>query len=217
MRRSCAYPQWEGDVTGCAVAVCTRPAYAGGLCEPHYRRRRRTGSVSADRAVGEPPQPAACAVDGCGRRATERGWCHAHYLRRTRTGDVQPAQDITRRRQSGRCSVPACERPAHAAQLCRAHHKRLLKGDLRPETPIRESAPRGSGWVQRLGYRYVPVAPADRHLVDGAREAFEHRLVMARFLGRPLLGEENVHHRNGDRLDNRLENLELWSTMQPQG
>lgn len=201
----------------CTVTRCTRPAYAGGLCEPHYRRRRRTGSVSADRAVGEPPQPVACAVAACDRPATARGWCHAHYLRWTRTGDVQPGQDLARRRRPRRCSVPACERPAHAAGLCRAHHKRQLKGDLRPETPIRDAAPRGSGWVQRLGYRYVPVPSADRDLVDGARQAFEHRLVMARHLGRPLLAEENVHHRNGDRLDNRLENLELWSTSQRQG
>jgi hypothetical protein len=40
---------------------------------------------------------------------------------------------------------------------------------------------------------------------------------MEECLGRELRGEENVHHINGVRDDNRLENLELWSSSQPPG
>jgi hypothetical protein len=197
----------------CSIESCDRNVYSRELCQPHYKRLRRHGDVFADLPIGRAQRR--CSVQDCAQPADGRGLCHGHYQRWRRTGDVQEAIPLGRRRQPERCSVGACDRDAHAKTYCATHYKRAVKhGHVQDDLPIRVVT--GDGWLSH-GYWNVAVGPELRHLTNGETKIGEHRLVMAQHLGRALRSDEVVHHVNGNRTDNRLENLELWSSYQPRG
>jgi hypothetical protein len=134
-----------------------------------------------------------CSKPGCNKPAKARGMCRNHYGYYRNRGDYATKE----------CSVEGCDRGATTKGLCSTHYVRKSRGTpMGP--PIRKMAPKGAGYVDDMGYRRV-----------GKRA--EHRLVMEGILGRSLLPSENVHHLNGDRTDNRPENLELWLNHQPKG
>lgn len=60
------------------------------------------------------------------------------------------------------------------------------------------------------GYRHI-LTPNHPHARNSGYVA-EHRLVMEKHIGRYLTPGEVVHHINGDTMDNRIENLELFSS-----
>jgi hypothetical protein len=70
---------------------------------------------------------------------------------------------------------------------------------------------KGGRTVTEGGYVRVYVSADDpmRTMADSTGYVLEHRLVMARALGRALEPRETVHHKNDIRDDNRLENLQL--------
>ena len=64
---------------------------------------------------------------------------------------------------------------------------------------------------------YVKIHDREHPRSDKGGFVFEHIKVMENKIGRRLIEKENVHHINGDKGDNKPENLELWSTSQPPG
>lgn len=80
----------------------------------------------------------------------------------------------------------------------------------------------GSRWIDGRGYVYLQdrkfqVHPNAMFSRGKPPRMLEHIYVMSNHLSRALLSEEAVHHKNGIRSDNRIENLELWPTFQPSG
>lgn len=74
---------------------------------------------------------------------------------------------------------------------------------------------KGTGSITTAGYKYIS---RKGHPNSGKKGAIlEHKYVMSLHLNRPLTNEETVHHKNGIRDDNRIENLELWSSRHPKG
>src|SRR4051812_15927519 len=66
------------------------------------------------------------------------------------------------------------------------------------------------GIFKDRGYRYVLMP--DHPNAKQSGYVAEHVLIMSRHLGRPLAKGEDVHHKNRDRSDNRIENLELLTS-----
>jgi len=92
-------------------------------------------------------------------------------------------------------------------------HRKYRGSDL--EGPLKRK-PSGEGYINKQGYKIITKKNhPNAHPNKGA--IAEHVFVMSEYLKRPLRKGESVHHKNGIRNDNRIENLELWDNSHPSG
>lgn len=158
----------------------------------HYQRQRNgtpmDGPRQKRRAAGT--GRAACTRSGCTALQHGSGLCIKHY-------------EEARKDECPECGGPKYRRSV----LCRPCRDKRTGPD--------HGAWKGGRVVDTNGY--VRVYAPDHPRANMKRYVKEHHIVMERILGRYLLPGENVHHINGNRQDNRPENLELWVRGQPTG
>lgn len=154
-----------------------------------------------------------CSEPGCDLPVFVRiyGLCKTHYHRFKRTGGTVISREppsVVRV-----CSVDGCGRGTKAKGLCGTHYGYKQ----RYGSPTPELKKVGGQKKENLGVIYGK----DGYVYVWDREKqkvfLQHRVVMESIIGRPLISSESVHHKNGQRKDNRPENLELWSKTQPAG
>lgn len=105
-----------------------------------------------------------------------------------------------------------CYRKSIAKGLCEKHYQRQRRHGTVERNRIK------SEYEPFITNGYMILCIPDHPFVtDKNGYISEHRFIMSVHLNRKLLKTETVHHKNGNRLDNRIENLELWSTAQPKG
>jgi len=185
----------------CTFQNCTDYAHSlkDGFCLVHYQRKRNGSKMDAPHKPHLVPilnrrKDGKCYNELCQNKIYLREFCAKHYYEYL----------------GKKCRVVGCDLfvARKNKQLCSMHYDRMLTtGKIGPAKRI--IMPEGIPSVFNKG-NY-------RGTVRQGKTILEHRLVMSEILGRDLNTWENVHHLNGDTLDNRPENLELWIVNQPGG
>ena len=143
-----------------------------------------------------------CSIEDCDEtklKCNVKKLCSVHYDRWRRYGGGRP-----------KCRVPGCSSNFMAHRLCAKHYQRWKRHRTVRHPKYGTKTKTNDGYARV----YLPDHPA---VPKGEKRVLEHIVIMGKYLGRSLGDGETVHHKNGIRDDNRIENLELWNSRHPSG
>lgn len=216
----------------CAYPSCGSLAIKVGYCSAHYQQKRSGRSLEPAQSNGRPLRT--CSFPGCDRPHEARGYCGGHFQQYRSAKPLVPLQVIR-----DTCTYPGCDHPHEARGYCHGHYDLLKSGlPLRPlfdtPSPVEQV---GSEWRvilfkndvnggHGLVAGYAVISEEDVTKVGGlrwnltpqgyarsARRQDKRGVLMHRFVTGAYPNVE-VDHINGNRLDNRRENLRFVNDAQ---
>lgn len=189
----------------CSINDCQNKSKTSGLCNKHYLRWWKNGTFDPIRKI----QLIICSIEECDRPTQARDYCSMHYNRWHRHGDPMivlpnvPPPPNNKRIYDLICSISDCDKKHDSKGFCSKHLYRFKKyGDPLANVKRRSDCKERPGCLTGDGYWKITI---------NGQYIMEHRHIMQKFLKRNLESWETVHHINGVRLDNRIENLQLRS------
>ena len=134
--------------------------------------------------------------------------CNKHFQRRT--GTHKYCSRKCRNLDKPLCKVEGCTYLSESKGYCASHRMREKRGIPLNDKSLRRWLKPGEKRINSGGYVQIRCPYTDKRVL-------EHRFVYEQFIGRKLLPEETVHHIDGDKTNNSLDNLELWNRSHPAG
>lgn len=220
--KKCSRYSGDANCKNCGKGFRKRPGTTGQFCSRDCAYAYRTSENLKSRA---------CPV--CGRE-----------FKPSRNGQLTCSRDCSSRRTDKPKALRTC--PVCGQQFDHSRHRhqatcsRDCAGQLRRKGPMHSFCERCGKRIERVGDRYrrfcsdacradplgstransngyvVTKVGIDYPGANNRGWMLEHRYVMEQVLGRTLEAHETVHHKNGNRADNRPENLELWQKRRKQ-
>lgn len=199
----------------CNIQNCNNVYLCSGFCATHLRKFKKYGDplYKIEKIIK------LCSIDDCNNKHYCKGFCTKHYKQPKQIKKKCNFNQCDKNIWTGGfcrthykkslillnkiCLADGCPEPAEYLDLCNKHYVRYTKyGDINGKAQIKRK-----GFL-RDGYKVYKI---------NGKTVSEHKIIMEQFLNRKLFTNENIHHKDGNRLNNNLDNLELWIKSQPSG